>query len=66
MCPVLPDAAASAICRKKLIQAADLVLDAGPLKGGTGSTVLDITCDPPQAIRQGRIPLDMIRQVLAP
>jgi L-threonylcarbamoyladenylate synthase len=51
---------------QKLIQAADLVLDAGPLKGGTGSTVLDITCHPPRLIRQGRIPFDRIRQVLAP
>jgi L-threonylcarbamoyladenylate synthase len=51
---------------QELIQAADLVLDAGPLKGGTGSTVLDITCDPPRIIRQGRIPFDKIRQVLAP
>ena len=51
---------------QKLIQAADLVLDAGTLKGGTGSTVLDITCHPPRVIRQGRIPLDKIRQVLAP
>jgi L-threonylcarbamoyladenylate synthase len=49
-----------------LIRAADLVLDAGHLKGGTGSTILDITCDPPRVIRQGRIALDSIRQVLAP
>ncbi len=49
-----------------LIQAVDLVLDAGPLKGGTGSTVLDITCHPPRVIRQGSIPLNMILQVLAP
>jgi len=26
-----------------IIQAADLVLDAGPLKGGTGSTIVDVT-----------------------
>lgn len=49
-----------------LIRAADLVLDAGPLKGGTGSTILDITCDPPRVIRQGRIALDSIQQVLGP
>jgi L-threonylcarbamoyladenylate synthase len=49
-----------------LIRAADLVLDAGPLKGGTGSTILDIVCDPPRVIRQGRIPFDSIRQVLGP
>lgn len=49
-----------------LIRAADLVLNAGPLKGGTGSTILDVTCDPPWVIRQGRIPFDSIRQVLGP
>ncbi|MCF8077011.1 MAG: threonylcarbamoyl-AMP synthase [Desulfotignum sp.] len=48
-----------------LLRAADLVLDAGPLKGGTGSTILDVTCDPPRVIRQGRIPFDSIRQVIA-
>ncbi len=51
---------------RKLIQAADMVLDAGTLKGGTGSTILDIVCDPPRVIRQGRIPFDSIRQALAP
>ncbi|MCA1793678.1 MAG: threonylcarbamoyl-AMP synthase, partial [Desulfobacteraceae bacterium] len=50
---------------QKLIQAADMVLDAGPLKGGTGSTVLDITCNPPLVLRQGAVSADNIRQVLA-
>ncbi|MEE4364453.1 MAG: L-threonylcarbamoyladenylate synthase [Desulfotignum sp.] len=48
----------------KLIQAADMVLDAGTLKGGTGSTILDITCDPPRVLRQGTIPSDTISQTL--
>jgi L-threonylcarbamoyladenylate synthase len=49
----------------ELTQAADMVLDAGTLKGGTGSTVLDVTCDPPLVLRQGAVKLDSIRQVLA-
>ncbi|MCF8114112.1 MAG: Sua5/YciO/YrdC/YwlC family protein, partial [Desulfotignum sp.] len=49
---------------EKLIQAADMVLDAGTLKGGTGSTILDITCDPPRVLRQGTVPSDTIRQTL--
>ncbi len=33
----------------------DLILDAGPLKGGTGSTVVDVTIDPPKILRDGAI-----------
>jgi L-threonylcarbamoyladenylate synthase len=46
-----------------LIQAADLVLDAGPLKGGTGSTVLDITGASPRILRAGAISMDIIQQI---
>lgn len=40
----------------ELIENADLVLDAGPVKGGVGSTVVDITCTPPRILRQGETP----------
>ncbi|MBN1627659.1 MAG: threonylcarbamoyl-AMP synthase [Deltaproteobacteria bacterium] len=33
----------------------DLILDGGETKGGRGSTILDITTDPPQLIREGMI-----------
>jgi L-threonylcarbamoyladenylate synthase len=33
----------------------DLILDAGPLKGGAGSTVVDVTVNPPKIIREGAI-----------
>ena len=33
----------------------DLILDAGPLEGGTGSTVIDITVDVPKILREGAI-----------
>ena len=33
----------------------DLILDAGSLKGGPGSTVVDVTVDPPKIIREGAI-----------
>lgn len=36
-----------------MVQAADLILDAGPLKGGTGSTIVDVTCHPIGILRQG-------------
>ena len=31
----------------------DLMLDAGKLQGGAGSTVVDVTVDPPMVLRQG-------------
>lgn len=34
----------------------DLVLDAGLLKGGPGSTVVDVTTDFPKILREGEIP----------
>lgn len=40
----------------------DLILDAGPLKGGTGSTVVDVTVDPLKILREGAIPA---RDILA-
>ena len=33
----------------------DLILDAGPLKGGIGSTLVDVTVDPPEILREGAI-----------
>ncbi|NDY73300.1 threonylcarbamoyl-AMP synthase [Desulfobacter hydrogenophilus] len=40
----------------EIIEKVDLVLDAGPVKGGAGSTVVDITCTPPRILRQGATP----------
>jgi L-threonylcarbamoyladenylate synthase len=33
----------------------DLILDAGPLKGGIGSTVIDVTVYPPKILREGAV-----------
>jgi L-threonylcarbamoyladenylate synthase len=38
-----------------IVEKLDFVLDAGPLKGGIGSTVVDVTTDPPTILRQGVI-----------
>ena len=38
-----------------LVQQLDAVLDAGTLKGGTGSTVVDVTQDIPRILREGEI-----------
>jgi L-threonylcarbamoyladenylate synthase len=42
----------------------DLLLDAGPLKGGGGSTVVDVTKDPPVILREGIIPAAEIFKAL--
>lgn len=47
-----------------LVRMADLVLDAGPLKGGPGSTVVDATCSPPAVLREGAISAETIFQSL--
>ncbi len=39
-----------------LIEPPDLILDAGRLKGGKGSTVVDITVIPPRVLREGMVP----------
>jgi L-threonylcarbamoyladenylate synthase len=42
---------------------ADLILDAGPLEGGAGSTVLDVSQDPPALLREGSIPLSALNKI---
>ena len=39
----------------QLIRQLDAALDAGPLKGGSGSTVVDVTGDIPRILREGEI-----------
>jgi len=39
----------------EILRNVDLVLDAGQLKGGEGSTVVDITKDPPEVLREGSV-----------
>ena len=40
------------------------LLDAGTLAGGKGSTVLDVTVDPPVVLREGTIPARAIQELL--
>ncbi|MFK5951512.1 MAG: L-threonylcarbamoyladenylate synthase [Desulfobacterium sp.] len=39
----------------RVLQGVDMVLDAGTLKGGKGSTVVDVTQFPPKVLRHGEI-----------
>jgi L-threonylcarbamoyladenylate synthase len=42
----------------------DLVIDGGLSPGGKGSTIFDITLDPPVTLREGAIPTQLIREKL--
>ena len=44
---------------------ADLILDAGMLKGGSGSTIVDVTVSPIRIIREGVVKKDEIFKALA-
>jgi len=43
----------------------DLVLDAGMLKGGAGSTIVDVTADAPQILREGQVSAEEILRAFA-
>ncbi|MFW6284667.1 MAG: L-threonylcarbamoyladenylate synthase [Desulfosalsimonas sp.] len=45
-------------------RAAHMILDAGPLAAGSGSTILDVTCEPPAVLRQGAVSESRLQQVL--
>ena len=47
-----------------LVQHLDLVLDAGQLKGGVGSTVVDATTDTPVVVREGAVSKERLFAVL--
>ncbi len=48
----------------KLVQGVDLVLDAGSLKKGKSSTVVDLTTTMPTVLREGRISAEAILEIL--
>ena len=48
-----------------LLRAADLILDAGGLPGGAGSTVIDVTLSPPVILREGAVSAGAVRAALA-
>ena len=49
-----------------LAQKLELILDAGPLKGGNGSTVVDVTGDVPRALREGEVSFQDIKAINSP
>ncbi|MCD4677284.1 MAG: threonylcarbamoyl-AMP synthase [Desulfobacula sp.] len=48
-----------------IIDHVDLVLDAGTLKGGTGSTIVDVTTSDINIIREGEVSVHLINEILA-
>ncbi len=48
-----------------ILLSSDLVLDAGELKGGVGSTVVDVTLSPARVVREGTISVDAIHGILS-
>jgi len=42
----------------------DLVVDGGPAPGGVASTVVDVTVDPPQLVREGPVSWSEIKEIL--
>lgn len=38
-----------------VLEASDLILDSGPLKGGRGSSIVNVTTSPPTVLREGEI-----------
>ena len=51
-----PAALTAAEVKKQLGDAVDFIIDGGPCPGGTESTIVDITMNPPIILRKGAIP----------
>lgn len=47
----------------KVVRSVDLILDAGTLEGGPGSTVVDVTGAAPRILREGAVPTAAIMEV---
>jgi L-threonylcarbamoyladenylate synthase len=49
---------------QSLGEKADLILDGGKTEGKIGSTVLDVTVDPPQILREGLVPRRQLEKLM--
>lgn len=59
-----PSPTTAADVADELGDAVAVILDGGPCEIGIESTVVDLTCDPPQVLRPGRISAEQVAQVL--
>jgi L-threonylcarbamoyladenylate synthase len=60
----MPPATTAAEVREQLGDGVDYVVDGGPTPGGVGSTVVDVSVDPPALVREGAIPWGAIEAAL--
>ncbi len=60
----MPPATTAAEVREQLGDAVDYVVDDGPSAGGVGSTVVDVSREPPKLIREGAVSWAAIEAVL--
>jgi len=47
-----------------IVAGTDLILDAGPVQGGSGSTIVDVTCTRVKILRQGAVPTKAVFNAL--
>lgn len=59
-----PSARTAGEARAQIGAGVDLIIDAGPAPGGTESTVIDMTVDPPKLLRAGAISVEDIEEAL--
>ena len=60
----MPAPAASDDIERRIAEAADLTLAAGPTPAGEASTIVDVTSAEPRIVRQGAIPADVIEALV--
>ncbi len=60
----MPPATTAEAVREQLGDSVDYVIDGGPAPGGVGSTVVDVSVEPPALIRAGSISWDAIEAAL--
>jgi L-threonylcarbamoyladenylate synthase len=61
-----PPCADTADLDPRVAAAADLILDAGLLAGGAGSTVVDVSSGTPRILREGAVPASEIHKAVKP
>jgi L-threonylcarbamoyladenylate synthase len=59
----LPSCSTAEAVREQFGDALDLILDGGPTLGGKGSTVLDVTVDPPRILREGLVSREALSRI---
>ena len=60
----MPPATTAAEAREQIGDGVDYVIDGGPTPGGVGSTVVDVSLEPPTLIREGAITWEAIEAAL--